>query len=369
MPENKVDCQQRKGLEGFSYPKWVVIQLLEECNLRCRMCYEWGKEGSYHEKRGLAQLDLHVIKKVIRDVSPGKPYFGLFGGEPLMYPWVDEVLQTIRDCGMSVDIPTNGMLLEPLAEMLVETKPRRLWISLDGPQDINDQQRGKGVYQKVTEGIERLFEVRQTRGSELPKIGVTMLVTPFNYRYIEDLFFNCLDMSKIDHISIEFQLYATEQQCQDYAKILRDEFGVENAPGARGFIWNVTEFASIDIPELIRQIRNVKAFCQERNIYFITYPKTIEEDNISRFFSADWGNMVDKRSRCSFPWIYMEINAKGDVSPCHTFYDLTLGSIYEQEILDIWNGLRYEKYRNYMRKNLLPICTACSRYYADPNKK
>lgn len=25
-----------------SLPKWIFLQLLENCNLRCRMCYEWG---------------------------------------------------------------------------------------------------------------------------------------------------------------------------------------------------------------------------------------------------------------------------------------------------------------------------------------
>jgi radical SAM protein with 4Fe4S-binding SPASM domain len=357
------------GLEGFKYPKWVVLQLLEKCNLRCKMCYEWGQEGSYHEKKDLAQLDLNVVKKVITDCSPGRPYFGLFGGEPLMYPWINEVLGTIRNLGLSVDIPTNGTLIEPLAEMLVETMPRRLWISLDGPPRINDQQRGKGVYEKVSNGIEKLFEVRQRKGRELPKIGVTIIVTPFNYLYIEDLFFKCLDMSKIDHMSIEFQLYATPKQCEEYEAILRREFGVSNAPCAKGIIWDVADFASIDILELMKQILRVKQYCHQNNIYFLTYPKTIQEGNLRSFLTADWQNMLDKRERCSFPWIYTEINAKGDVSPCHTFYDLTHGNVYEQGILDIWNGPQYNKYRSYMRKNLFPICTACSRYYADPAKK
>ncbi len=28
-------------------PSWLVIQLLERCNLRCNMCYEWGESGAY----------------------------------------------------------------------------------------------------------------------------------------------------------------------------------------------------------------------------------------------------------------------------------------------------------------------------------
>lgn len=357
------------NLNNFKYPKWVVIQLLDKCNLRCKMCYEWGQEGSYHGKKELAQLDFQIVKKLITDCSPGQPYLGLFGGEPLMYPWVDQVLATAKEYELSVDIPTNGTLLEELAEMLVETKPRRLWISLDGPEAINDAQRGKGVYQRVVNGIERLFEVRQMKGSSLPKIGVTIIVTPLNYLYIEKLFLECLDLSKLDHLSIEFQLYATKKQCQDYASVLKEEFGINEAPGAKGIYWDHREFSAIDVNELIRQIQQVKQRCLENNIYFITYPKTIEAENIRNFYNADWSKMKDRRSRCSFPWIYTEVTARGDVSPCHTFYDLTFGNLYEKGILDIWNGPRYEKYREYMRKNIFPICTACSRYYCDPTKK
>lgn len=35
----------------MSFPKWVVLQVIEKCNLRCKMCYEWGEYGSYLKKK------------------------------------------------------------------------------------------------------------------------------------------------------------------------------------------------------------------------------------------------------------------------------------------------------------------------------
>lgn len=351
------------------YPKWVVLQLLEQCNLRCRMCYEWGREGTYHTKRELACLDLETVKKVIADCSPGHPYLGLFGGEPLLYPWLDQVITLAREYGLRIDIPTNGTLLKQHGEMLVETQPSRLWVSLDGPPEINDRQRGDGVYQKVVEGLETLFEIRQHQGSTLPKIGITLIVTPLNYLYIEKLFLQCLDLSKIDHISIEFQLYTTPEHYARHAAVMRAEFEVAKASCAQGMIWDQSEFRTIDPGELTRQIKAVEQFCAARGIYFITYPKTITPDNLAAFYQGNWAAMADYHKRCTFPWVYAEINARGDVTTCHTFYDLTHGNVYRQGILEIWNGPSVEKFRSYLRKNLLPICTACSRYYRDPNKK
>ncbi|MFD2874999.1 hypothetical protein ACFTAO_01965 [Paenibacillus rhizoplanae] len=59
MSVNKLSVAQ----DTISYPRWIVLQLLEECNLRCKMCYEWGLEGPYKSKKTLSQLDPDLIKK------------------------------------------------------------------------------------------------------------------------------------------------------------------------------------------------------------------------------------------------------------------------------------------------------------------
>lgn len=350
--------------QTMSYPRWIVLQLLEECNLRCKMCYEWGLEGPYKQKKTLAQLDPEVIKKMIVACSPGKPYYDFFGGEPLLYPWLGDILELIQHHGSYADFPTNGTLLEQHAEMLVETAPRKIWMSLDGPEAINDRQRGRGVFKKVIRGIEKLYELRQSRGQTYPKMGVSFIITPLNYMYIEEFFFQHLDLSMLDHISMEVQLYATEEQYAQYKEVLREQFDVHDAPYARGMVWSdISSFSQIDIPELTRQLHVVKDHCLSRDIEVITYPKTIDEDNLRNYFGGEFGKMADKRNRCSLPWTYAEITARGEVSPCHAFYDLTFGNVNDDDLMTIWNSDKYKDYRAYMKKNMLPICTACSRYY------
>ena len=347
-------------------PKWVVFQLIENCNLRCKMCYEWGDQGAYHDKPKLSSLDYSVVQQVIKDCLPGKPYFEFFGGEPFLYPQIWEVIRLIKEGGCEVGIPTNGTLIEMHAEMLVETQPTRLWISLDGPEHINDQQRGKGVFQKVIKGLDKLYELRKARKLNYPKIGITYVVTPLNYLHIEECFFRNIDISKLDNLSIEFQNYATLEQYQQYADILSKEFGIFSASCAKGYVQNPAQFAQIDFKILVDQMTKVKNLCQEKGIRFLAHPQTIELDNIRNYFTANWENMSDRRSRCAFPWTYAEISAQGEVTVCHTFYDLTLGNVYRESILDIWNGEKINKVREHLRKNLYPICTACCKYYNNP---
>ena len=66
-------------------PNWIVFQLLERCNLRCSMCYEWGDAGAYHALKNPAELALNVALKRVADCAPVKPKYEFFGGEPLLY--------------------------------------------------------------------------------------------------------------------------------------------------------------------------------------------------------------------------------------------------------------------------------------------
>src|SRR6476619_6227545 len=114
--------------EKLAAPAWVVFQLLEQCNLRCGICYEWGTAGAYHAKESLAMLDPGVVLRTVEECLPSKPVFEFFGGEPLLYPGIWDVIRSIRNGGCPVSFSTNGTLLEENAARLVETAPTQIWI-------------------------------------------------------------------------------------------------------------------------------------------------------------------------------------------------------------------------------------------------
>ncbi len=347
----------------MSTPRWIFLQLLEHCNLRCKMCFEWGDTGAYKEKNELKQLDISIVKQIIEDCSSVRPFYELYGGEPLMYPWLDEVLETIKYYESRAHLPTNGTLLEEQAEMLVRNELDSIFVSLDGSEDYNDVQRGKGVYQKAVNGMQKLYNLRESTGSEYPRIGTSTTITPYNYLHIEEYFFEIIKRVQIDHISLEMQHYVTEKEYEDYVKLLNNKFGVNDAPIAKGFLREIDEFIEMDTSKLAEQLKNIKEYCDNHNIYFNSYPRSINEPDLKKFISADWHSMDVVKKRCPFPWVSTEINARGEVASCHSFYDLTYGNIYKQSLVEIWNNEKYNKFRKHMRKNLLSICPACCLFY------
>jgi radical SAM protein with 4Fe4S-binding SPASM domain len=344
-------------------PSWLVIQLLERCNLRCNMCYEWGDSGAYTTLPNLAELDLDVLLERLGECLDEKPRVEFFGGEPMLYRGIWKLLEVLGEAGCDVSFPTNGTTLRAHADRLVSADPRRVWISLDGPREINDKQRGAGVYDRATQGIDAIDRRKRETGLPYPELGLTFVVTPDNYHTIEQ-FFDDIDLSRFGAVSVEMQSYVTADQHRHYARVAHDQFGVMKTPSAAAYVRDPAVFAEVDVDEVLRQMRSVQDQCRERGIRFFPQPRTLERDTIAAYLSADWKAMADYHQRCAVPWMYMEISARGDVTTCHSFYDITVGNIYERSLLDIWNGDRAAKVRAHLRQELYPICTACTRYYA-----
>ncbi|MCU1277797.1 MAG: radical protein, partial [bacterium] len=280
-----------------------------------------------------------------------------------LHPGIWDVIRLIRESGCEIAFPTNGTLIEEHAERLVDAQPSRVWISLDGPERVNDAQRGNGVFKRAMRGLDALTAAKRRRSAHAPEVGITCVVTPANHLHLEELFFEAIDLGQIGFVSIELQSFATAEQHRQYARLLRDEFGVPSASYARAYVRDPALFAAMDRDAIARQMTRIRAACAERNIRFFSQPKTLEAGNLDRYLSGDWAAMADKRNRCGFPWTYAEISARGDVTTCHTFYDLPIGNVYQQPLLEIWRGERLQRLQAHLRKELFPICTACCRYY------
>jgi len=349
--------------EKLAAPSWVVLQLLEQCNLRCAICYEWGDAGTYHSKKKLAMLDLDIVLRTVEECLPSKPVFEFFGGEPLLYPGIWDVIRSIRKGGCDLAFSTNGTLLEENAERLVEAAPTQLWISLDGPPAVNDAQRGPDVFRRATAGIKAIHRERRLDGGLFPRLGITYVVTAASYPYIEEFFLESIDLAMLSSVSIELQRYATAEQARAFSLELQTEFEVRSPACAQGYVRDPSEFSGMDFELIERQVIAVRKACAEEGIEFYSQPGTLDAGNIRNFFTANWHAMTDRRSRCGVPWLYAEISARGDVTTCHTFYDLAIGNIYEQSLLDIWKGARLKRVQSFLRDGLFSICTACCRYY------
>jgi radical SAM protein with 4Fe4S-binding SPASM domain len=350
-----------------SLPRNITLHLTENCNLRCKICYYWGETGAYstsQTKQKPKTLNFEIVRNLIRELAIVKPTYSLFGGEPLLYPYFEELIDEIKKNNSSVNTPTNGTLLSDNAELLVKKEFDLVRISLDGPREINDKMRGVGSYEKAIQGINDLFEVKEKNKAKKPLIDIIYTVTPDNFLATEEFFLQDLDISKLDRITIQMQNFITKQMGEDYAEFLSSEFGIQSDTYWKGLVRLPSEFNEIDRTELSRQVNRVRTFYSSQKKYAVLLPPTFSSQNLEAYLTSNWDQMTDVYEKCIIPWVSTEIVANGDVAPCHIFYDLVLGNLHENSIADIWNGEKYKKFRDYMEsKKFMPICQGCCILY------
>jgi radical SAM protein with 4Fe4S-binding SPASM domain len=331
------------------------------------MCYEWGDAGAYHALKKPAELAIEVALQCVAECAPAKPKYEFFGGEPLLYRNLYPLIAAILAGGSTLSFSTNGTLLARHAERLIATPPTRIWVSLDGPMLVNDRQRGRGVFKRAAEGIAKLAQLRADAAT--PEIGVACVITPENWQDIDVEFIESLELSAISAISLELVCYATAEQLLAHRQLMQRVFGVHRTPCADAYQRSVDDFTGIDTGKLSEQIARIRALCNARGIELNTQPSNTTAENLAHYFAGRFNEMQDRRSRCAVPWVSAEITARGDVGTCHSFYDLSLGNVYQQSLIDIWQGKAASQFRGVIRDQLLPICTACCRYYGGAGAK
>ena len=136
--------RQRRG-EPF-FPAFNMISVTETCNLACSGC--WVSRGG-RKSLTLAQID-GIIQESKRH---GSKFFGILGGEPLMYKGLIDLFEQHSDCYFQLF--TNGTLLtDDVAQRLRKAGNVTPLISIEGLEEESDRRRqSDDVYRRTLQGV------------------------------------------------------------------------------------------------------------------------------------------------------------------------------------------------------------------------
>ena len=140
----KYEKRLKKGDPFF--PAFNMISVTETCNLACSGC--WVSQGG-RKALSTEQLDniIDCSKKV------GSYFFGILGGEPLMYKGLFDVMEKHKDCYFLLF--TNGTLLtDEIAQRMRKLGNIAVLISIEGLKEESDRRRGRDeVYERTLRGL------------------------------------------------------------------------------------------------------------------------------------------------------------------------------------------------------------------------
>lgn len=193
----------------MSFAKTIVLKTNMGCNLRCKYCYEFNRNGdTYNGKHiQIEQLEA-LIERTARLFPDSQILWMLHGGEPVING--TEYFRRFAECVRRVNrehhvrfeiaLQTNATMLtdrwiELLEENLDLMSERIISVSIDGPQKINDVTRvtgqGASSYQMTMDAIERIRKSKLVF-TTISVVGAHNVDKPDEvYRFIRDLKPNC----------------------------------------------------------------------------------------------------------------------------------------------------------------------------------
>lgn len=136
-------------------PYLVAVNLTKRCNLACAHCYMDAEQRSTAAKGELDDAALGGLFQEIAQRAPGT-ILVLTGGEPLLHPGLESLVQVGAQAGLRMVLGTNGVLLtKNKAERLKAMGLEGMGISLDAvTPEGHDSFRGmKGAFAKSCESV------------------------------------------------------------------------------------------------------------------------------------------------------------------------------------------------------------------------
>lgn len=293
-----------------SFIKALCLNVVHDCNLRCKYCF--ADEGEYKgcRKPMSAEIGKRAIDFVIKKSGKRKNIeVDLFGGEPIMvFNTIKEIVEyakeqeKIYNKNIRFTMTTNATLLNDEIMEYIDKNMGNIILSIDGRKEINDKVRirvdGSGSYDRILPNIKKMVSMRDSS----KQYYVRGTFTRNNTDFFEDVM--ALANEGFTEISIEPVVLPDEHELS-----LRRE----------------------DLPVI---------FEQYDKLYNEMVRRQVEGDNPFKFYhfniDLNGGPCVYKRiSGCGAGHEYVAVTPDGEIYPCHQFVgnkDFLMGNIYDENI-------------------------------------
>lgn len=321
-----------KNHEGDSYIKALCLNIIHDCNLRCKYCF--ADEGEYHGERKPMSVEVgkKAIDFVLEKSGPRKNIeIDLFGGEPLMaFDAIKEIVDYAREQekiynkNIRFTMTTNATLLNDERMEYLDKNMGNIVLSIDGRKSVNDKVRvrvdGSGSYDAILPKIKAMVE-RRDKSKQYYARGT---FTRENTDFFQDVL--ALANEGFDEISIEPVVLPDSHKLS-----LREE----------------------DLPVIYEQY----------DLLYNEMLKRHKEGNSFKFYhfniDLQGGPCVYKRiSGCGAGHEYVAITPDGDIYPCHQFVgneDFILGNIFDGGDINKEISDKFKKAHIYNK----PKCDKC----------
>lgn len=354
---------------GFSFPPYLIhITPTNLCNLRCKMCGQWGETGNYHNKdTGLLRetINIEEFENLIDDVAEFSPTIFLTGGEPFFYKDIIRLIKYIKQKNLICWIITNGTLLENYADDIVKLGVDVLYVSIDGPKHAHNEIRGiNNGYQKISSGVKKIINTKEKLNKQRPLLCQVFTITDHSSPYLKNITETTEELG-FDMLLIKHPYFNNTKTGKDYETMMKRVFQC-HAPSWQGWTNDETK---IDTHALQMDISRLLT---KKHKFKLAFFPAIKVSDIPQYYSTtqdifyNGSKSRKKVKRCIAPWTQTMIYPNGDLVFCNDNPDYIIGNIKTERFSEIWNNDKSRKFRKFIKNNVLPICSRCCGLYYHP---
>ena len=351
---------------SYSLPPWSINLVTNlSCDYQCSYCsntmiadaaLQSALPSEWHKP-----MNPKVWLAVLKKFRLFRPVINIFGGEPLHYPYIFEMIKAFRRDGFFVSMTTNGRHLEAHAKDLVSSGLNVLGVSFDGPPSPFSSITGNPqAHQYSFNGI-TAFKEAQKANSDFNRslvpcdIKVILTINSHNYDKIVSTIDEMASL-KPDLIAIRHLIFNTPSAMRRMdSSCCNIEGGVEfNFGGQEGN----GRFSTIDGRTVHSGIQKAKTVARAAGIPLVVEPE-YGEDQCIQYYSNDVKEILPNRP-CRTPWNILNIYPNGDAVFCGLYFYHRYGNILTQTANELWNGSKVRELRKILLKESpYPVCERC----------
>lgn len=304
----------------MSLPVFIQLEPTTRCNLNCVMC----TRSKMNPSRLNQDLSLEKFKYILKEIPTVKKIKLQGMGEPLLTKDLWKITQYGISQRKKFTTTINGTLINKENVDLILKNFVEVIVSLDTANPGNYLQiRRMDFFDRVVENLKLLTQRKKELKSNT-KIFINSVISHLNCKEIDAL----IELAKncgVDGIGfVEVENWKTPLE--------------RNYEEERNFVQQARKFS-----EEIQQKISLKQKTESIEISFLPSEK--------------------RKIKCRWPFDSCFITVDGFVTPCCIRNDpevFNLGNIFETPFKEIWNGKKYQEFRETMIKNLPnPICDNC----------
>ena len=353
--------RQRAVHRGFCYdlPHEVGLQLTYKCNLRCKHCFQWDKNGffqGYSSDKQQSELAFSIIEKILQDSYTEQGNLYIWGGEPLIHSQWHDIADLLSKDNRWKVLSTNGLLIgENIESILKISENLVLIISIDGFEEGFDAIRGKGIYQKLISNLQLLYELKR-KNIYKGLITINYVLSDENISTMAE-FLECYNDSALyDTVYFTFPYYISDETAETMNRYFAEnftwlnKFALDHKPSWFSYNHHISDTRSLK-----QQLQKLQT--KDWRVRVRLQPP-LGVDDVDEFILGK-AKPAQNRTECYATTMRMDILADGSVLTCKLFPELTIGSVYQEDIKTIWNNSNYREYRKIIGGGLMPICSQC----------